>query len=274
MLGAGGLLGRHIVEELAGHPVRALVRRACDISDLAQVREGTRDVDVVINCAAYTNVDGAEAEPDAAYRANALGAENAARAALESNARLLHISTDFVFDGAQADPYDEFSAPNPLSVYARSKWAGEELVARRGGSSILIRVQGLYGAGGGNFSSKLRDLLLAGKSLKLDCERRVQPTGARAAARQIVRLASSDAIGTYHVSCAGETTWAGFARVLAERLGLPQSWAEIPTRELQATAARPPNCVFQHRMLALHGFGPMPTWQVALDEYLAEAAAR
>src|SRR5207249_1198235 len=115
-------------------------------------------------------------------------------------------------------------------------------------------------------------LLLAGKTLKLDCERRVQPTWARTAARQIVHLGLGDVRGTFHVSCRGETTWAGFVSALAERLGLPRNWEEIPSADLRAPAPRPPNCLFLHRNLEMHGFGPMPGWEQALDEYLAEAS--
>jgi dTDP-4-dehydrorhamnose reductase len=274
VLGAGGLLGRHVVEELAGHEVLALDRRACDVVDLGAVCERTAGAQLIVNCAAFTHVDGAESNEEDAYRANALGAENAARAALRHGAKLLHVSTDFVFDGAQAAPYDEFDRPNPLSVYARSKWAGEELVLRSGARLFLSRVQGIYGAGGWSFSSRLRELIRAGKPLKLDRERRVQPTWARTAARQLVRIAATDAYGIYHVSCKGATTWAELAARMAARLGVPRCWEEVPTAALQSPAARPPNCLFRHRMLALRGVDVMPDWTVALDEYLAEEAAK
>jgi dTDP-4-dehydrorhamnose reductase len=273
VLGAGGLLGRHVVEELAErHEVLALDRAACDIGDLAQVARACAGATLTVNCAAWTNVDGAEAHEDEAYRANALGAENVARVARANGAALVHVSTDFVFDGLKKEPYDEFDRPNPQSIYARSKWAGEELVKAVGGRVFLVRVQGLYGRSGRNFSSKLRELILAGKPLKLDCERRVQPTWARAAARQIVALSDTDAFGTYHVSCKGAATWAEFARHVAERLKVMPRWEEVPTSALSAPAARPPNCLFHHRMLALRGVDRMPDWRATLDEYLDEEA--
>jgi dTDP-4-dehydrorhamnose reductase len=274
ILGAGGLLGRHVAEELRGHEVAALDRRACDIGSLEAVTSATAGSAAIVNCAAFTNVDGAEKDEEGAYRANALGAEHAARAAERHGARLVHVSTDFVFDGQKDEPYDELETPNPLSVYARSKWAGEELARAATRRLFLVRVQGLYGAGGANFSSKLRDLVAAGKPLKLDRERRVQPTWARVAARQIARLLSTELYGTYHVSCGGETTWAGFARVLAERLSAPMRWEEVPTAQLAAPAARPPNCLFRRRMLQLRGLDVMPDWRAALDEYLVECAAQ
>jgi dTDP-4-dehydrorhamnose reductase len=272
VLGAGGLLGRHVTEELEAEPVVALDRRACDVSVLEQVLDATASASLIINCAAFTNVDGAESAEEQAYLANALGAEHVARAALRHNAKVVHVSTDFVFDGAKATPYDEFDAPRPLSIYGRSKWAGEELFLRAAPRGFLVRVQGLYGRGGANFASKLRDLVLARKPLKLDGERRVQPSWARAIARQVVALSRTEHFGLYHVSCRGETTWAGFARLLAERLGVAPSWEEVPSVALKTPAARPPNCCFSHRMLALRGLDRLPTWEAALDDYLKETS--
>jgi dTDP-4-dehydrorhamnose reductase len=269
VLGAGGLLGRHLVEELG--EARAFDRAACDISRFDEVKACCAGARAIVNCAAWTNVDGAESHEEDAYRANALGAENVARVARALDVPFVHVSTDFVFDGVKTEPYDELDRPNPQSVYARSKWAGEELAARVGGRFFLVRVQGLYGAGGKNFSSRLRELILEKKPLKLDSERRVQPTWARAAARQIVKLLSTELYGTYHVSCKGAATWAEFARHVAQKLGVERAWEEVPTSALKAPAARPPNCLFRHRMLGLHGVDVMPDWQTALDEYLEEA---
>jgi dTDP-4-dehydrorhamnose reductase len=276
VLGAGGLLGRHVVEELARAgrfvPI-GLTRAQCDAGDADAVAAHTAGAALIVNCAAFTNVDGAERDEAGAYRANALAADHVARAAHMHACAYVHVSTDFVFDGAQAEPYDEFAAPNPRSIYARSKWAGEELVRQRGGKLFLVRVQGLYGRGGANFSSKLLGLIREGKPLKLDGERRVQPTWARSAARQIVALADGDAYGVYHVSCKGEATWAGFAARLAEQIGATPRWQVVRTDELAAPAARPPNCLFRHRMLELRGLDRMPSWQDAQDEYLAEERA-
>jgi dTDP-4-dehydrorhamnose reductase len=268
VLGAGGLLGRNVAGELGGDQVVALDRAACDISVREQVYAATAGAQLVINCAALTNVDACETRVDDAYRANAIGAENVAWAARDAGAKLVHVSTDFVFDGAKKTPYDEFDEPRPISEYGRSKRAGELLVERVGGKLFLVRVQALYGDGGANFASKLRDLIRAGKPLKLDAERRVQPSWARATARQIARLARTDCYGTYHVSCAGEATWAGFARHVAERLGVAPNWTEVSSAELGTPAARPPNCLFERRLLALRGLDVMPDWRAACDEYL------
>jgi dTDP-4-dehydrorhamnose reductase len=277
VLGAGGLLGRHIVDALAPVgdntlEVMALERRRCDVTHADELLTKTANAALIVNCAAFTNVDGAEADEDGAYRINALGAENVARAAAHHGAKLVHVSTDFVFDGGQVEPYDEFAVPRPLSVYARSKWAGEKLAERALAELFVVRVQGLYGRGGANFASKLRQLVLEGKTLKLDGQRRVQPTWARAAALQILKLAETEHYGTYHVSCGGETTWAGFAARLAEKLSVTPRWQTVGTAELAAPARRPVNCVFRHRMLALRELDIMPTWEQAQDGYLAVEA--
>jgi dTDP-4-dehydrorhamnose reductase len=266
--GGRGLLARHIVEESGAV---ALGRDQLDITRENDVARALRDADAVINCAAYTNVDGAESHTEEAFAANVTGAANLARAAKERGALFMHLSTDFVFDGAKPAPYDERDRPNPQSAYARSKYEGERAVLEVGGRASVVRVQGLYGDGGRNFSSKLRELIAARKPLKLDNERRVQPTWARAAARQLLRLVEAQATGIFHVSCKGAATWAEFARHVAERLGVAPNWEEVPTAALAAPAARPPNCLFDHRALAVAGLDVMPDWRAALDEYLKEA---
>ncbi len=270
VLGAGGLLGTHVVEELAHHEVVVLPRGACDLGVRAEVAAATAGCAAIINCGAYTNVDGAETHQDEAYRVNALGAENAARAARAHGAMLVQVSTDFVFDGSSVEPYDEQVMPNPISRYGRSKWIGEELVRAIGGRWAIARVQGLYGAGGRNFSSRLLELVTAGKSLQLDRQRRVQPTWARSAARSLVSLVERDEAGLFHVSCGGETTWAGFTHALCEVLSAPATFVEVDSAALSTPAARPPNCLFAHRMLHMKGLPLLPSWRDALVEYVRE----
>lgn len=273
VLGGGGMLGRHVAEELRGRDVRALNRYQCNLASREAVIAATEPATVIVNCGAYTNVDGAEREEDTAYMANAIGAENAALAAREHKAQCIHISTDFVFDGTKATPYDELDVPNPISKYGRSKWAGEVLAQRVNPDVVIARVQGLYGAGGKNFSSKLKQLLREGRPLTLDKQRKVQPTWARAAARQIVRLIDAGArAATYHVACDGAASWAEFAHHLCRRLGATPAFREVETHEVGGTAAapRPQMSLFERRILKLHGLDIMPTWNEALDEYFNE----
>ncbi len=275
VLGAGGLLGTHLAQELAhAHEPMRLTRAECDLGSPSQVADATSGATLIINCGAYTNVDGAEAHEADAYRANALGAAHAAAAARTHHIPVVHISTDFVFGGEQTRPYDELDAPVPRSVYGRSKLAGEELVRSSGARHFIVRVQALYGAGGRNFASRLRELLRDGKPLRLDAERKVQPSWARAVARQIIRIAEGQIYGTYHVSCKGAATWAEVVRHIAARLGVAESWQEIPSSALTLAAERPANCLFAHRMLALTGTDVMPDWRAALDGFLDEAERR
>jgi len=274
ILGAGGLLGRHLVELLAeeGRDVVAYDRAACDISDGDAVDRALAGAAAVINCAAFTNVDRAESEVAAAFAANAAGAEHVGRVAAARGLRAIHISTDFVFDGAKASPYDEADAPAPLSAYGRSKLEGEQRFLGALPQGTVVRVQGLYGRGGANFASKLPELLRAGKFLRLDNERRVQPTWAGAAAAQLLAILDAELVGLCHLSCTGATTWAGYTRRLAARLDLSVSFEEVPSASLQAPAGRPPNCLFDHRVLRERGLLSLPSWELGQDAYVAACA--
>lgn len=268
VLGAAGLLGRHVLRR-APHAV-GYDHKSCDITDREDVARALDGAHAVINCAAFTNVDKAESERAAAFAANAEGAENVARVARLHNVRAIHVSTDFVFDGCKTTPYDERDVARPLGAYGASKHEGETRFLDVLPDGVVVRVQGLYGVGGANFSSKLADLLEARKPLKLDDERKVQPTWAGAAAAQLLAILDSDFHGIAHVSCEGAATWAEFAQRLCDKLKLPATFERVSSAALQAPAARPPNCLFDHRALREAGLFQMPDWQAAQDEYLAD----
>lgn len=288
ILGAAGNLGRHLCEEAAaaGGAYVALTRGDCDLADREAVRAGLpglrarlREVGAearIINAAAFTDVDGAEAQADLAFVVNGLAVRAIAAAARDAGAWLCHLSTDFVFDGRSDRAYDEFDAPAPLGVYARSKRAGEIFLGESGAASALCRVQGLYGRGGRNFGSTMIARLRAGQALRVDAERQVQPTWSRAAARQILAIAAARETGTFHVTCGGATTWLGFIEALcrgaAERgVELPRTFVGVPTAELRSAAPRPALSLLDNRMLRLCGLHQMPSWQDALSAYLDEA---
>lgn len=293
VLGAAGNLGQHLCQEAAARGLECvpLTRAQIDLSRPdAELRRELRarlwaarlcaealgGRAALLNAAAYTDVDRAEREEDLAYTVNALGTEVAAQAARAAGVWLCHVSTDFVFDGRAAQPYDEFDLPNPLGRYARSKHAGEVLLAQVDAAHCLVRVQGLYGRGGRNFVSTLLQRLQQGQALRVDRERRVQPTWTRAAARQILVLAEHEARGTYHVTCSGEATWFAFAEALCEEAAargvvLPRTFQGVPTEELRSPAPRPAMSLLEHRMLKLRGLHQMPTWRVGLQGYLTEA---
>jgi dTDP-4-dehydrorhamnose reductase len=287
IVGAMGLLGRHLTEELRaqGHAVLALDRSTCDLASPDREafyhlrdRLAAHDAHLVFNTAAFTDVDGAELAEDRAFLVNALGAEMVARASDAVGAAVCHISTDFVFAGDQLRPYDEFDPPSPRSAYARSKRAGEELVLRATRRAYVVRVGGLYGRGGQNFFSTMVARLRQGQSLRLDAERQVTPTWVRPLARQLIHLSEQGEHGTYHATCQGHTTWHEFATELcsaAAQLGrpLPATFSPVSTAEVGAKAHRPAMSVLDCRVLRLRGLLLMPTWQEALRDYLAELLA-
>ena len=284
VLGPQGSLGIHLCEELrlAGHEVDPIDRAVCDLGtpdreSLYRLRDrfAGADCQLVINTAAFTDVDAAENKTDDAFMVNAIGAELVARAADEAGSAICHLSTDFVFDGESGRPYDEFDQPRPLSAYARSKLAGEQLVKSAAARSFIVRVGGLYGRRGRNFVSSLVSRLRAGQTLRIDRERLTAPTWNRLLARQIITLCERGEHGVYHATSQGSTTWYGFAEALCDEaaaLGrdLPRTFVGVTTGELDAPAARPRSSLLDCRMLRLRGLMKLPPWREALRAYLTE----
>ncbi len=284
VLGPQGSLGIHLCEELrlAGHEVDPIDRSVCDLGtpdreSLYRLRDrfAGADCQLVINTAAFTDVDAAENKTDEAFMVNAIGAELVARAADEAGAAICQLSTDFVFDGESGRPYDEFDQPRPLSAYARSKLAGEQLVKSAAARSFIVRVGGLYGRRGRNFVSSLVSRLRAGQTLRIDRERLTAPTWNRLLARQIITLCERGEHGVYHATSQGSTTWYGFAEALCDEaaaLGrdLPRTFVGVTTSELAAPAARPRSSLLDCRMLRLRGLMKLPPWREALRAYLTE----
>jgi dTDP-4-dehydrorhamnose reductase len=288
VLGASGNLGKHVCQEFvaAGCLVTKIERssgdlRHCTREAMYRLRDRLSGIDahLVVNCAAYTDVDGAEEHSDEAFMVNAVGAEMVARAAGELGVSVCHISTDFVFDGGLSRPYDEFDEPRPLSVYGRSKFAGERMVRFVNPKSYIVRVCSLYGRGGRNFASQIVERLKAGQTLRLDQKRRCTPTWSRSLARQILTLCRRGEFGVYHASCLEETTWFGFAQALCDEaaaLGcpLPRTFEGVDTSSLSQKAERPAQSVFDCRMLRMRGIFELPPWRDALRDYLKELIAR
>jgi dTDP-4-dehydrorhamnose reductase len=268
ILGGGGLLAGHLRRALGDLPVRALPHAACDVTRPDAVAAAVRGATVVINCAGFTAVDRAESEPDAARRVNVDGAAHVAHAAARAGALLVHLSTDFVFDG-RAAPYRTDAAPHPLSTYGRTKRAGELAALAAGGRVLLVRVQALYAADGHTFASRIAAMLQSNANgVRIDDSRLIQPTWAPIAAHQIATLARTGSAGAFHLGCAGGTTWAGFGRALAARLGVPPTFTAVPTAALAALARRPADCRFDHAALLAAGVA-VPSWEEGLDGYVA-----
>jgi dTDP-4-dehydrorhamnose reductase len=243
LTGAGGQLGRALQPVLsgAGHEVRGLARAALDIAAADRVREvlDTARPDLVINAAGWTDVDGAERDPEGAFRANAAGPENLARLTARTGVPLLHVSSDYVFDGRGRRPLHEDDPTGPLSVYGRSKLAGEDAVRVHQPRHFVVRTAWLYDASGRNFPSTLLRLAAGRPELRVVDDQHGSPTFAPHLAQAIARLIETSAWGTWHLAGRGGTTWYGFAVALFAAAGVNTPLVAVPGSEFPRPAARP-----------------------------------
>ncbi|MBW4032820.1 MAG: dTDP-4-dehydrorhamnose reductase [Acidobacteria bacterium] len=265
--GAAGMLGQDLQKVLAGREVTALTRAELDVTDRDAVLAAVAGHDVVLNASAFTNVDGAESHEDAAFAVNATGVENVASAAREHGAKLVTISTDYVFRGDGTVPYAEDAPRDPLNAYGRSKAAGEELaIAAHPDGAFIVRTAWLYGAGGPNFATTMLRLAASNDTVSVVNDQLGQPTWTADLAEQIVTLVDSDApAGIYHATNAGETSWFGFAQAVFEEAGL-DSERVLPTDSLSFVrpAPRPAYSVLGHDGWVAAGLAPLRGWREAL----------
>jgi dTDP-4-dehydrorhamnose reductase len=275
--GAGGMLGRDMVTALDGDRVTALDRAALDVTDADAVAAAVPGHDVIVNAAAWTDVDGAEAAEAAATAVNGRGPANLASACAASGAILLHVSTDYVFAGNARAPYPEDAPTAPANAYGRGKLAGERGVL--GGlpdRGYVVRTAWLYGTHGRNFVATV--LRLAGERDTIDVvdDQLGQPTWTYALAERLVALGRAAAAGTapagvYHGTAAGTTTWYGLARRVFTLAGLnPDRVRPTTTDRFPRPARRPAYSVLGHARWAAAGLPPMAPW----DQMLADALAR
>ena len=278
--GAGGQVGRMLLETRpANIEALAFTHAELDIAagEAVRNRVGHHRPAVIINAAAYTAVDKAEAEPDAARRINALGPGHLAAAAREYGARLIHISTDFVFDGAASVPYRPESATNPLSVYGRSKREGElSILATLPERSTIVRTAWVYAASGANFLRTMLRLMRTNGAARVVADQVGTPTAARSLAEVLWQIAGNDEIrGIHHWTDAGVASWYDFAVAIAEEgaeLGLVQpgvTVTPIATAEYPTPARRPSYSVLDKRTLAAYGLSPVH-WRKRLRGVLKE----
>ncbi len=278
--GAQGMLGQDLVPVLqaAGDTVipsgmrpsedPAFVR--LDITDLEATKRAIAQArpDVVINCAAYTNVDGAEADPDGAYRVNALGTWNLALACQEAGAAMLLVSTDYVFDGKKGTAYDEYDTPNPQSVYGRSKYAGEQHLQQVLSRFYVVRTSWLYGHHGKNFVETILKAAAERPELKVVNDQWGCPTWTRDLAETLSRLIRTGRYGIYHATGQGECTWMDFARKIVELGGMKTPVLPQTTEELNRPAPRPRYSVMRNRGLELSELPTLPHWEDSLQRYV------
>ena len=279
--GAGGRLGTAVgrLFAAAGYHVTRAARSDIDLTDPGRVHAAVADArpEVLVNCAAYNDVDGAEDDAPTALAVNAFGVRTLAAAARAAGAVLIHYSTDFVFDGTAERPYTEDDAPNPRSVYAASKLLGEWFA--RGGPHYVLRVESLFGAigepGGAGPTrrgtlDRMADALLAGRPVRAFADRTVSPTYVDDAARATrALLTAAAAPGLYHCVGSGQATWLAVARTLAGCLDAPERLVEPATlADVRFRAPRPAYCALSNAKLAEAGVS-LPSWEDAVARYAA-----
>jgi dTDP-4-dehydrorhamnose reductase len=279
VVGARGMLGRDLEALLAAEGVEhtALGRAELDLADTAAVKAAVAGHDVVLNAAAWTDVDGAETQRQAAEAVNGTAVRGLALACADAGARLLHPSTDYVFPGDATEPIAEDAPTAPLNAYGRSKLIGEravlELLPEHG---YVVRTAWLYGRHGKNFVATM--LRLAGDREFLDVvdDQQGQPTSTPALAARLLALgaaalAGRAPAGVYHGTCSGQTTWCGLARATFELSGLdPERVRPISSDRYPSPAPRPSYSVLGHARWAAAGLDPMPHWRDALAAYLGD----
>lgn len=269
--GAAGLLGSAIVSGARArrHDAVGLTRTELDVTDEALVRRtlSHHGPDAVVHCAAYTAVDRAEAEPDRAAALNRDGARNVARATAEIGARLLHVSTDYVFDGRKRSPYLPDDATAPLSVYGRTKLEGEQVVRDSAPGSLVVRTSWLYGGTSGFVPAILRRAE-RGEPLRVVDDQRGRPTWAPHAAAAMLDLLEREARGVWHVAGGGECTWLELAREALRLRGLNVEIEAISTLDFGSPARRPAYSVLDLNATEAFLGRSMTDWRIALAEYL------
>jgi len=277
VLGAEGMLGRRVVQELSGgrHTIVPADRAEADIGTLAEVNGlfSSTTPDVVVHCAAYTDVDGCESDQLRAFRVNAVGTRNVAQCCEDVRARLVYISTDYVFDGTACRPYRELDAVNPLSVYGASKLQGEFYVRHLCRRFCIVRTSWLFGPGGRNFVSAILERARGKDELKVVDDQVGAPTFTGHLAACLRRLVEAGSLGIYHATGAGRCSWYEFAgRILAKRGLGDVPMTPITTAELGRPAPRPAFSVLDNFNLRVEGFEALPHWHEGLDAHLSEKA--
>lgn len=275
--GAEGQLGRELVRRLGRGPVEARSHADLDVADGAAVAATVRAFrpEVVINAAAYNKVDAAEADPAAAMAVNASGVLHLARAAAEVGALFVHVSTDYVFDGAQSRPYVEDDLPRPISVYGISKRAGEMMLDAVGAPALLVRTSGVFGPGGsrakgGSFVDRILERARTATPLRVVGDQRFSPTYAPDLAAAVVALIDGSARGLVHVANEGACTWHDLAVAALELAGVQAEVERIGTAKLDAPARRPPYSVLSTARYRHLGGPPLRPWREALADMLGQ----
>lgn len=277
VFGSSGQLGVELCSELRsrGCDVRGYPRAALNVSDLAKVENALAEfgADVVFNAAAYNQVDVAEREPLAALEANALGVRNLAIACRQNDARLVHFSTDYVFDGRAGRPYRESDETHPLGAYAVSKLAGELYARAYLENALIIRTSGVFGPGGlktarGNFPELMLRLAREGKPIRMVEDHVASPTYAPALAGRSIDLVERGLTGIFHIGGGQAISWFEYAKLIFAKAGVTANLTPTNEREYRTEARRPKYSALENARLAECGIAPMPPLGEAIGQYL------
>ena len=275
ILGGKGQLGRDCTKVLnETHDVMSVDLDELDITDVSKVEAvaGNFGADVMVNCAAFTKVDDCETEQDLACKVNIEGPGNLAVAAQNQGAQLIHISTDYVFDGSKRvpDTYTEKDNPNPISYYGVTKLAAEEAIRRITDNHIILRTAWLYGIRGQNFLKTMLRLAMNDpkREIKVVSDQFGSPTWSYRLAQQIAKLIKSGGQGTYHATSEGYCTWYELATDFLDKMDVPHSFVPCTTEEYPTPATRPMNSILENQRLKELGLNLMEDWQNDLAEFV------
>ncbi|PJN58976.1 dTDP-4-dehydrorhamnose reductase [Paenibacillus sp. GM1FR] len=276
--GASGQLGRDVVLllEKVGHDVLACDRDQMDITNQVQCNDVILSYvpEVIIHCAAYTAVDLAETDIDGAYKVNAVGTRNVAVAAERIGAKLIYISTDYVFDGHSTNPYQEYDDTNPQSVYGKSKRAGEWLVQSLSSRWFVVRTSWVYGIHGNNFVKTMLKLGQEKPKLQVVHDQKGSPTYTVDLAGFLMELMATEMYGIYHASNSGTCTWYEFTQAIFEEaqttggVSIQAKLEPCTTEQFPRPAPRPVNSVMDHMSIRTNGLTDLRPWRDGLKDFI------
>jgi dTDP-4-dehydrorhamnose reductase len=272
--GASGQLGRPLCQLLTsqGYTVHAVTRAEVDLHDPEATLRVllTYKASTIFHCAAMTAVDDCEADRDQAYAVNVHGTRGICRAAAKLQARVIYVSTDYVFDGHCQEGYDEFADPNPRSIYGRSKYFGEKVVLAQSPDNVVVRTSWLFGPDGKNFVSIILELARSGKELSIVSDQRGLPSYAPDLAQKLIEISESKLAGVVHVTNSGEpVSWLDFGREALSLAKIDHPAKAISTAAFGRPAPRPACSVLHSRVLSLYGLSRCRPWREALGDYIA-----
>jgi len=276
IIGANGQLGTDLQEVFsAEHDVIGLNHSDIEITDVNSVKRVLTSAkpEIIVNTAAYNLVPEAEKFPEKAFQINGTGVLNLARVCQDLGIRLIHYSTDYVFDGKKQKPYTEDDCPNPLNVYANTKLAGEYFALNYSDNSMVIRVSGIYGkvpsrGKGGNFITTMIKLAKEKPEVRVVNDEILTPTPTYCIAKNTAALIKTGASGLYHMSCEGECSWYEFAKTIWESLQLETPLYSASVKDFPLVVKRPFYSVLENKSLNKLGMNQMPHWKEALKEFL------